>query len=221
MDINATGAAQLTGAGGGSTSLSQLGEDYTRFLTLLTAQIQNQDPLEPMDSTQFVSQLAQLSQVEQAVKSNSNLETLSTQLSGLSAVAGAGMIGRDVTVSSDKVVLENGESDGYYMIPEGAEQVSAEIRDPLDRVVRTLEGLPTTAGELVPLGWDGKDDLGEDMLDGTYSVKLTAVDAEGEPIPAYTYRKSAVEEVLFAEGQLYYGLPGGENVPANAVLSVR
>ena len=221
MDINATGAAQLKGAEAGNTSLSQLGEDYTRFLTLLTAQIENQDPLKPMDSTQFVSQLAQLSQVEQAVKSNSNLETLSAQLSGLSAVAGAGMIGRDVTVSSDKVVLDNGVSDGYFMVPEGAEQVSAEIRDPLDRVVRKLEALPTTAGELVPLGWDGTDDLGEEVLDGTYSVKLTAVDADGEQIPAYTYRKSSVKEVLFAEGQLYYGLPGDENVPADSVLSIR
>ncbi len=221
MDVTATAAAQSATGTGSSNSLSQLGEDYTRFLTLLTAQIQHQDPLAPMDSTQFVSQLAQLSQVEQAVKSNANLETLSAQFSALSAVAGADMIGRDVTVSSAQTQLAGGEVDGYYMLPEGAAKVSAEILDPLDRVVRKLEGLPTTDGELVPLGWDGKDDVGQAVLDGIYTVKISAEDADGEPLAAYTYRKTSVKEVLFADGQLYYSLPGDETVPSASVLAVR
>lgn len=220
MDVTATGTAQPTETASAS-SLSQLSEDYTRFLTLLTAQIENQDPLAPMDSTQFVSQLAQLSQVEQAVKSNANLETLSAQFSGLSAVAGASMIGHEVTVTSAKTMLDNGLSDGYYMLPAEAVEVSAQIVDPLDRVVRTLEGLPTTTGELVELGWDGKDDLGEDVLSGLYTVRLTAMNAEGDQVPAYTYRKTEVKEVLFAEGQLYYGLPGDETIPTSSVLAVR
>ena len=74
-------------------SLSQLGNDYNKFLTLLTAQIQNQDPLEPVDSTQFVAQLAQLSQVEQAVQTNTQLETLSSQISGLLNLGGTDLMG--------------------------------------------------------------------------------------------------------------------------------
>ncbi|TDK50218.1 flagellar hook assembly protein FlgD [Antarcticimicrobium luteum] len=219
MDVTATGSTQTTGSS--NSSLSQLGEDYTRFLTLLTAQIQYQDPLAPMDSTQFVSQLAQLSQVEQAVKSNTNLETLSAQFGALTSVAGAGMIGRDVTVSSDQVLLDNGMNDGYYMLTGEAAEVSAQIVDPLDRVVRELNGLATTPGELLPLQWDGKDDLGADVLSGSYSVRITAVDGAGDPVAAYTYRKTSVKEVLFAEGTLYYGLPGDENVPAASILAVR
>lgn len=202
-----------------SNSLSQLGEDYTRFLTLLTAQIQNQDPLAPMDSTQFVSQLAQLSQVEQAVKANTNLEALSSQISVLAAVAGTDMIGRDVTVSSSRVTLKDGATDAFYMLPEGATNVTAEIRDPLDRVVRKLTNLPSTAGELVALDWDGRDESGQQVLDGAYSVTVTAVDDRGEPVTAYTYRKAVVEEALFSEGQLFYGLNGDETVPSAAVLS--
>jgi len=220
MDVTATGNTQQTATSAGN-SLSQLGEDYTRFLTLLTAQIQNQDPLAPMDSTQFVSQLAQLSQVEQAVKSNANLEALSSQFTALKAVAGADMLGRDVTVNSASALLSEGAVDSYYMLPEGAAKVSAEILDPLDRVVRKLDGLPTTEGELVPLGWDGKDDLGQPVLDGVYSVRISAEDSDGEAIPAFSYRKTSVKEVLFAEGDVYYNLPGDETVPSDAVLAVR
>ncbi|MDX2485531.1 MAG: flagellar hook assembly protein FlgD [Pseudodonghicola sp.] len=220
MDVTATSTTQTTETAS-SSSLSQLSEDYTRFLTLLTAQIEYQDPLEPMDSSQFVSQLAQLSQVEQAVKSNSNLETLSAQFGALTSVAGASMIGHDVTVNSDNVMLDNGVTDGYYMLTDAASEVSAQIIDPLDRVVRTLDGLATTSGELLPLTWDGKDSLGQDMLSGSYSVRINAVGSDGEAVAAYTYRKAAVQEVLFANGELYYNLPGDESVPSSSVLAIR
>ena len=220
VDVSATTSTATTTASG--TSLSQLSEDYTRFLTLLTAQIENQDPLAPMDSTEFVSQLAQLSQVEQAVKTNVNLETVSMQLGALTSVSGAGMIGHDVTVSSDQIQLEEGASDGYYMLAADAAQVSVLITDPLTTTtVREITGLPTGAGELTAIDWDGTDDLGEAVLDGTYSVALTAVDSDGNPIEAYTYRKTSVKEVLFADGQIYYGLDGEQTVAADSILAVR
>lgn len=218
-EVNATGGAATTAS---STSLSQLSQDYTRFLTLLTAQIQNQDPLAPMDSTQFVSQLAQLSQVEQAVKTNSNLDLLSAQLGALTSVSGAGMIGHDVTVSSAETLLEGGQTDGYYMLSGEAAAVSAKIVDPLvGKVVRELTDLPTGAGELTALGWDGKDDLGEDVLDGSYIMQVTALDGDGNPIPAYTYRKTTVQEVLYSQGAVFYGLKGDQNVSADAIMAVR
>lgn len=219
MDVTSTSSANTTAAN--ASSLSQLGEDYTRFLTLLTAQIQNQDPLAPMDSTQFVSQLAQLSQVEQSVKTNSNLETLSAQFSALSATAGAQMIGREVTVYSETTLLEGGSSDGYYMLPEGAAKATIEVYDPLDRLVRTIDGLATGKGELLPIGWDGTDDSGEAVLDGTYTLSISAVDSEGEAVTAYTYRRSTVNEVLFSDGDLYYSLNGDETVSSSAVLAIR
>lgn len=218
-EVNATGSTATTAS---SASLSQLSQDYTRFLTLLTAQIQNQDPLAPMDSTQFVSQLAQLSQVEQAVKTNSNLDLVSAQLGALTSVSGASMIGHDVTVSSAQTYLEGGQTDGFYMLSGEAAEVSVKIVDPLvGKVVREMTGLPTDAGELTALGWDGKDDLGEDVLDGSYVMQLTALDNDGNPVPAYTYRKTTVQEVLYAQGSIFYGLKGDQNVSADAVQAVR
>ena len=209
-----------TSGASSSTSLSQLGEDYTRFLTLLTAQVQYQDPLQPMDATQFVSQLAQLSQVEQAVKTNSNLEGIGAQISSLLAASGSNLLGREVTVYSDKVTLDNGEVDSYYQVPEGTDSVTAEIRDPLtDTIVRTITGLSTDHTALQKLAWDGLDNSGNPVLDGNYTVTYTAKDADEAAVQSFAYRKAIVEEVLFTEGQNYFKLFGDETVAAENILA--
>ncbi|SHH78508.1 flagellar hook assembly protein FlgD [Cognatishimia maritima] len=212
-----SGAATGTSS---TTSLSQLGEDYTRFLTLLTAQVQYQDPLQPMDATQFVSQLAQLSQVEQAVKTNSNLEGIGGQISSLLSASGADLLGKEVTVYSNQLTLTDGVVDSYYQVPEGTQSVTAEIRDPLtDTVVRTMTGLSTEHSALQKLEWDGLDDFGNPVLDGSYEVSITATDAEDAAVQSFVYRKAIVQEVLFTEGQNYFKLFGDETVPAEAILA--
>lgn len=213
--------SSTNGNASGTNSLSQLGEDYNRFLTLLTAQVQYQDPLEPMDSTQFVSQLAQLSQVEQAVQTNTNLSDIGAQLTSLLASSGSDLLGREVTVNSGQVTLDQGSVDSYYQVAEGTAEVTAEIRDPLtDTVVRTLTDLPTDHAALQKLEWDGLDDSGNPVLDGNYNVTVTAKDADDVATTAFTYRKAIVEEVLFTDGQNYFTLFGDETVPAEAVLAV-
>ncbi|GHG85513.1 flagellar hook assembly protein FlgD [Pseudodonghicola xiamenensis] len=219
--VTGTSGTATATASGSTGSLSALSADYTRFLTLLTAQIQNQDPMEPMDSTTFVSQLAQLSQVEQSVKTNSNLETLSSQFSALNAMSGAQMIGRDVTVSSSTAMLEKGGTDAHYLLPTEAASVKIEVYDSLDRVVRTISDLPTGAGELHSIGWDGTDDLGEAVLDGPYRIAVSAADSEGNALEAYSFRKTQVNEVLFSNGGLFYTLSGDETVPSEAVMAIR
>lgn len=212
-----SGAASGTG---GANSQSQLGEDYTRFLTLLTAQVQYQDPLQPMDATQFVSQLAQLSQVEQAVQTNTNLTNLGAQMASLLAASGPELIGREVTIVSNQITLTDGTVDSYYQVPEGTASVTAEIRDPLtDTVVRTITDLSTDHDEFLKLDWDGLDDSGNPVLDGNYTVTYTAVDGDDNAVQHFSYRKAIVEEVLFTEGKNYFKLFGDETVPADAILA--
>lgn len=195
-----------------NTSLSQLGDDYNKFLTLLTAQISNQDPLAPVDSTQFVAQLAQLSQVEQAVQTNSQLETLNTQVSALMNMGGTDLLGREVSITSNVMDLENGSVDSTYVVGAGAVDVSARITDPLGRVVRTLEGLSTTAGQQIPLDWDGTDDDGNPMLEGAYTVEIVALDTAGAKVANVVSRSATVEDVRFNAGEIFFGLSGGEVV---------
>ncbi|WP_281990595.1 flagellar hook assembly protein FlgD [Sulfitobacter geojensis] len=195
-----------------NTSLSQLGDDYNKFLTLLTAQISNQDPLAPVDSTQFVAQLAQLSQVEQAVQTNSQLETLNTQVSALMNLGGTDLLGREVSITSNVMDLENGSVDSTYVLGAGAVDVSARITDPLGRVVRTLEGLSTTAGQQIALDWDGTDDDGTPMLEGAYTVEIVALDTAGAKVANVVSRSATVEDVRFNAGEIFFGLSGGEVV---------
>jgi len=201
----------------GASSLSQLGDDYNKFLTLLTAQISNQDPLAPVDSTQFVAQLAQLSQVEQAVQTNTQLEVLNTQVSALMSLGGTDLLGREVSITSNVMDLENGSVNSTYTLGAGAVEVSARITDPLGRVVRTLEGLPNTAGQQIPLDWDGTDDNGTPMLEGTYTVEMIALDASGAQVDNVVSRSAIVEDVRFTSGQILFGLSGGEVVSSVTV----
>jgi flagellar basal-body rod modification protein FlgD len=202
-----------------NTSLSQLGDDYNKFLTLLTAQISNQDPLAPVDSTQFVAQLAQLSQVEQAVQTNSQLETLTNQIAGLMNLGGTDLLGREVSVSSNVLELENGSINSNYTVGVGAIEVSARITDPLGRIVRTMTGLSPNPGQETPLDWDGTDDQGNPMLDGKYTVEIVALDSSGAQLPFEVSRDAVVEQVLFQEGEILFGLSGGEIVSSVTVRS--
>ncbi|MFT6676439.1 MAG: flagellar basal-body rod modification protein FlgD [Sulfitobacter sp.] len=204
--LNSVNAAQQSS----DSSLSQLNDDYTQFLTLLTAQITYQDPLEPVDSTQFIAQLAQLSQVEQSVQSNSKLDTLTNQISGLLNLGGTDLLGRNVTVQSNIAVLENGTTSSTFELAETASEVSVKIIDPLGRVVRTMTGYGGESGVENPLGWDGKDDQGEAMLDGNYTVQITAKNADGDPVSVDMSRDAIVQEVRFHEGEILFGLDGGE-----------
>jgi len=205
--------------GASNASLSQLGDDYNKFLTLLTAQISNQDPLAPVDSTQFVAQLAQLSQVEQAVQTNERMETLTNQVAGLMNLSGTNLIGREVKTTSNVVWLEGGAINSSYAVADGAVEVEAKITDPLGRVVRTIKGLSTEPFEEFPLAWDGKDESGQPQLEGKYTVEILAIDASGEPIDTEVSRTAEVKEVIFQNGEILFALSGDEIVSSVTVLS--
>jgi flagellar basal-body rod modification protein FlgD len=222
MDINgvSTGTQQTTQAS--ANALSNLSEDYTRFITLLTAQIQNQDPLSPMDSTEFVSQLAQLSQVEQSVQTNANLETVAAQIASLNAMTGVNMIGRDVTFGSNLVELDaEGNNQTFYQLPGEAVEIEAVISDAEGHEFRTLSNLSGDAGREIAFDWDGRDNIGQEVLPGEYSVSFTAKDAAGESVPVYVFRTAEVKETLLDQGNLYYGVTGGEVLSSESVLSIQ
>lgn len=212
----ATGTSQTSAA---ATAQNQLGADYNNFLKLLTAQIQNQDPLKPMDSTQFVQQLAQLSQVEQAVQTNQNLETLNTKVGTMSGLSSLGMLGRQVSLASDRVELTGGAGSTNYKLASAAAAVTATISDSNGTVVRTLTGLPTTGGTNVPLIWDGRSDLGTVQPDGVYTVKINAVDSTGNTISYDTYPATTVEQVLFGSTGETLKLRNGQEVSPGDILS--
>ena len=107
---NATSTSSTAAKGTAAASRATFGDNYDTFLKLLTSQLQNQNPLSPMDSTQFTSQLVQYSSVEQAIKQNENLEKLIAMQSSTQSANAVGYIGKSVDMSGERVGLVSGEA---------------------------------------------------------------------------------------------------------------
>ena len=164
---NTTGssASQAVKKSNGST-LSQ-----ADFLSLLTQQMRNQDPTQPMDSSQMVSQLAQIAQVSATQSLQSSFDTLSTALQGNQLLQASDLVGRNVTVPSNAVKLEGAAGvDGAINVGAEGQTASVQILDTAGNVVRTIDlGKPDVG--LADFHWDGKDENGQPLPNGTYGVK--------------------------------------------------
>lgn len=223
MAIDATTAAAATGAktqSAAAVASDKLDVDYQSFLKLLTAQISNQDPLKPMDSTQFVSQLAQLSQVEQSVQTNSNLETIAAKLSSVGAMADVQLIGHEVTVPTDALPLRGGSASYSYELSDSAASAKAVIRGADGTVVREIEGLATAGGKRHDLSWDGLDSSGLRVPDDDFTVEIVARDAEGKSISYDGYGSATVKSLVFREGESRLLLDDGTEVASASVMAV-
>ena len=174
MEVNSTSA---TTGNSSSASLNRLSQDFDQFLRLLTTQLQNQDPLSPMDSTEFTNQLVSFSQVEQQIKMNDQMETLiAFQTLNLTAV-GLGFIGKNVEVQGSE--FYNDGTTGAkmsYVMPAGAEKGTVAIKNSAGDTVYTTEANLTQGSHTVT--WDGKDLNGLQVPAGKYTFEVSALGAE-------------------------------------------
>jgi len=169
---------------------TRLSDNYDTFLVLLTAQLQNQDPLAPMDSTQFTQQLVQFSQVEQQIRTNEQLEGLVGQYQAASAGAALSYLGRDAIIADDSTYLAGGVANWAYRLPEAANTITITVRDASGRAVYETDTAPRGAGEHL-FSWDGVKSNGETAEDGVYTISVNAVNAAGADIaPAITIRET-------------------------------
>lgn len=203
-----------------SSSLSRLAGDYNSFLQLLTAQVSNQDPLEPMDSSTFVTQLAQLSQVEQSVKVNSNLETISSQIASANAMTELQLIGHTVTVTGDAFQAGEEPVTLGYTLAEEAVNVTAHIRSSDGSVVQTFNDLPTTPGTRHDILWDGLNSQGEPIPSNGFTIEILATDESGEPVSYAGYVPAKVESVILGGDAPEIVLDNGEGVVMSRILEV-
>ena len=117
-----------------------------RFLKLLVTQMQNQDPLNPMDNAQITSQMAQINTVNGIEKLNTTVDGLNGQFVQMQTLTGASLVGRHITLQGDKMRLENGQGVGGFDLSATADRVKVEVLSPAGRVVETLDLGAQTAG---------------------------------------------------------------------------
>ncbi|WP_269494416.1 flagellar hook capping FlgD N-terminal domain-containing protein [Castellaniella sp. S9] len=212
-DTTATNAAALANA----QTKSLMGDTQDRFLTLLVTQLQNQDPLNPMDNAQVTSQIAQLSTVNGIQQLNNTLLALSGQMDMSQSLQAASLIGKQVLIPGEKVSLGSDAADptiksatpfGIDLIS-GSSKTIVSIVDASGALVRKLDLGAMDAG-VYALSWNGKDDNGALVADGAYSVQVSAVDADGNPVSAQALTSGTVGSVAYtSEGlKLDLGLAG-------------
>lgn len=159
---------------------TRLSDNYDTFLVLLTAQLQNQDPLAPMDSTQFTQQLVQFSQVEQQIRTNEQLESLVGAYQAASAGAALSYLGRNALIESDNTTLSGGQASWGYSLEATAADVTLTVRDASGRTVFEAPGERTQGTHIFT--WQGVDNDGDPVPDGVYKLVVTAKDDAGEDV---------------------------------------
>ena len=169
MLSNITASGQAVQADQTAQQKVTLAEDFTQFLQLLTTQLQNQDPLSPMDSNEFTNQLVQFSQVEQAINSNTKLDNLVNLQLNNAATSALGYVGMDASYVSAEIALVEGEGTNIrYSLSDPAAVSKINIYDEESNLV--YSGDANKAAGVHDFEWDGKDQLGETLPTGTYAV---------------------------------------------------
>ena len=163
-----------------TSAQATLSDNFSTFLTLLTSQLQNQDPLSPMDSTQFTQQLVQFSQVEQQIKTNQNLQDLANQFQAASASAALSYLGKTAVIESDTTYSSGDGGSWGYSMPNAAATTKIEVRDASNRTVASFDG-ENGAGSHI-FTWDGKDANGNAMPAGNYHIAITSKDNAGSAV---------------------------------------
>lgn len=201
--IDALGAAFGSQTANAQTSLAN---NFEMFLTLLTEQMKAQDPLNPLDSTEFVNQLVNFSSVEQEIRSNENLESLITIQAAAAQGAAVGFIGREATVASPQGVLRDGNAEWTYILPENSQGTLLTVKDANGRTVATIEG-EVGAGTHT-LQWDGQDLSGNVLEDGAYTLEVSAVNEDGLPMQADILTTARVTGVDFSGSEVVVEMDG-------------
>lgn len=196
-----------TGTTTGATDV--LGQDD--FLLLLVTQLNNQDPLNPLDGQEFAAQLAQFSTLEQLISIDDTLTGNSALMGALNdttnAGIAAGLIGKDIEAQGNLVSWSGGDAVPIsFDLGATASSVRVTIRDASGNVVRTLDAGGRARGDNV-VEWDGKNSDGTTVSDGVYSFEIEANDADDFPVSATSLIKGTVDRVTFGtEGiQLWIG----------------
>ncbi len=190
MEVN---PAQNTALSQAQQSKVGLTENFETFLTLLTTQLQNQDPLDPLDSGEFTSQLVQFTAVEQSINTNDNLEALLILTQAASTGNAVNYIGKTVTFKGNATALASGRAQWQYNLESQAAETTIVVSDDSGKVVYSQAG-QTAPGEHDFI-WDGTDNAGNSLPDGLYTVQVSATDTDGNNVFADTFVTGAITGV--------------------------
>ena len=199
-----------------STTGKILGKD--EFLKLFTTQLRFQNPLNPLDSTEFTAQLAQFSSLEQLTNINEQMNDLVLFQNSLQNTLATTLIGRKVKVAGEEVYLKD-KAEINYTLPQDVSKIKISISDSSGKVVREVNLGPETGGNKTYV-WDGKDSHGATLPEGNYSITAGAYDAGGNPVEATTAVWGTVTGVTFENNITYFIIDGTTKIQLSDVKEI-
>lgn len=218
LDNLLQGLQEKAGVLGAGSSRNAISNTEDRFLRLLTAQMQAQNPLSPLDNAQVTSQLAQISTVNGIDQLNTTLQALLNSNSITQALAASGVVGHGVLVPGDQITLGDGEARLGVELAGPADRVTVTIKDSSGRVVRTLE-LGAQEEGVWPITWDGLTDAGASAAKGEYTFSVTATRG-GENVSATALAFGTVEGLTYGTNGLIAIISGLGRVPLDELREI-
>lgn len=205
-----------TTAGATSSASARLSSNFDTFLQLLTTQLKNQDPTQPMDANQFTQQLVQYSQVEQQLATNSKLDTLLSAFQGNMTTTSLGYLGRTVSYDAS-VVTPTGSGASWTFTPAQSGEFTVRVRDVEGNIVKE-EKVSLTANEASEYKWDGRRSDGQPTGTQPYTLELYSGSGTATTQVAVMH-KGQVSAVDMASGTPRLTV-GGLNIPLARVLNI-
>jgi len=189
MAINPVAGAPSSLAGPRKT----IAGNFDTFLTLLTTQLKNQNPMSPLDTNQFTQQMVQFTSVEQQLKTNEYLKTLALSTQNSTNTGAVAFIGKQITAEGSATQMVNSKASWGYSLDRDAAQATFSIRDNAGNVVYTeAKSLDAGKGQFT---WNGRSSTNAALPDGEYSITIDARDSKGVYIPVSTEMAGVVSSI--------------------------
>lgn len=194
-----------------------------RFLKLLVAQMNNQDPMNPLDNAQVTSQMAQINTVTGINGLNDTVTKLLDQFAHMESLQASQLTGRNVLVEGNRLSISGSDGGantavGGFELPSNADKVTVEVRDSNGLLVRSIDAGAGTEG-INRFTWDGRTDAGAQAASGNYSFTIKAT-AAGKEVTATALAARRVEGVSSSNGSTSLLLAGGGSVPYTDVKQI-
>ncbi len=212
-----SGSSSAASSSSGITGSKEIAGNFQDFLLLLTTQLKNQSPLDPLDTNQFTQQLVQFAGVEQQLKSNDTLSSILSAMKTTSTANAASYIGLQVTADGSKAELSGSGASWTVTSPKAAAKATITVKDSSGTTVATLN--QQLAAGTQAISWDGKDSTGNVRSSGTYTISVNASDASGQSVAASTDVAGTVTAVDVSGASPMLTV-GSQTVPLSSVKTV-
>jgi flagellar basal-body rod modification protein FlgD len=211
-------SSSSSSAGAASALASQqIAGNFQSFLTLLTTQLQNQNPLDPLDTNQFTQQLVEFAGVQQQLNTNDSLATLVSLQQTAQSTQALGFVGKTAVVSGSTAALSNSSATWQLSVPSNS-NVDISIASSTGQTVFT-GSYSVAAGDNQPFTWNGQGNDGTKWPDGSYTLKATAKDSSNNTVAITTAIQGVVNSVDLTQSPPLLSI-GGQTYTVSQIQSI-